>query len=117
MTTSDLLAFPDQRSSRGGARAVGRPAGAEPVLAVVPCPRPRVGAEGLRASPGVRQGVAAQFLPPVRGVAGAGPGIPLIPRRRDGDPVPRRGLTRGPGRGRSRPGPEREPAGTGPGPL
>ena len=45
----------------------------EPVLAVVPCPRPRIGTQRLQASPGVREGVAAQFLPPVRGIAGAEP--------------------------------------------
>ena len=61
---------------------------AEPVLTVMPCSRPRVGAEGFQASPGVRQGVAAQFLPSVGGVAGAEPDIPLILRWRDGDPVP-----------------------------
>jgi hypothetical protein len=40
-----------------------------------------------KAPPGVRQGVAAQFLLSVRGVAGTEPDIPLLLRRRDGGPV------------------------------
>jgi hypothetical protein len=66
---------------------VGGQVAAEPVLAVVSRPSARVGAQGLQAPPGVRQGVAAQFLPSVGGVASTEPDIPLLLRRRDRDPV------------------------------
>src|SRR5215472_96608 len=60
---------------------------AEPVLAVVVCPGPRVGAQDLQAATGVRQRVASQLFPAGRRVTGAEPDIPLVFRRRDCDPV------------------------------
>src|SRR5258708_18839411 len=57
---------------------------AEPVLAVVVRPRPRVGAQDLPAATGIRQRVAAQLLPADRRGAPAQPRIPLAfppPRR------------------------------------
>ncbi len=67
---------------------------AEAVLAVVVRPGPRVGAQDLQAATGGRQRVAAQLLPAGRRIAGAEPDIPLVVRRRDGDPVTAPGFTR-----------------------
>jgi hypothetical protein len=47
-----------------GVVPVGGQVASEPVLAVVSCPGPRVGAEGLQASPGVGQGMAASSSHP-----------------------------------------------------